>query len=227
MPLDNRKVIITGGPTREWLDPVRFISNPSSGKMGGALADEAHSRGCGTVFIHGPVNAELTRNRPYRCAGVDTTEDLLNAVLSEVTPGSLLVMAAAPSDYTPVEKSGHKIKKDSGEMVIRLQRTPDILKAVNERKKAGLLNGILVAGFAAETRNTEEYALGKMKDKDLDMICLNDVSMVGAGFAGDTNRIIIFDRFGGRMDLPLMSKREAAHRIFDYIEEIFTGSCFN
>lgn len=211
---------MTGGPTREWLDPVRFISNPSSGKMGIALADEAHRRGGETVFIHGPIQSGLVEGKPFRVRGVESTGDLLEAVLEELIAGSVLIMAAAPSDYTPVEKSDVKIKKGEAEIILRLTRTPDILKSVSRRIRSGKLRDMTVVGFAAETVNTEEYALGKLREKDLDMICLNDVSRSDAGFALDTNRVIIFERGGARTELPTLSKAETAARIVDAIERL-------
>jgi len=221
MHLKNKKVIVTGGPTREWIDPVRFISNPSTGKMGIALADEASRRGADTIFIHGPVREDLIKGKPYRTVGVESTGELLAAVLGALSDNSLLIMAAAPSDYAPVERSGVKIKKGAAEMALMLKRTPDILKTVSEKIKSGELKGMIVAGFAAETVNTEEYALGKLRGKNLDMICLNDVSRKDAGFALDTNRVIIFDRTGARTALPTLTKEETAARILDFMEERF------
>jgi len=218
MSLNKRKIIITGGPTREWLDPVRFISNPSTGKMGIAIADEAHNRGGDTVFIHGPVDSSLLQGRPYRMRAVETTSDLLDAVMSEMTDRAILVMAAAPVDYKPAEKSDVKIKKSGDELQVRFSRTPDILRNVSLKRESGELRDIFVAGFAAETTDIENYALGKLRDKNLDMICLNDVSAKGSGFGTDTNQIIIFTRDGERQDLPIMTKKEAASMILDAVE---------
>jgi len=218
MLLRECKIIVTGGPTREWFDPIRYISNASSGKMGVALADRSFGRSPDTVFIHGPINEYYIKEKPYRCVAVESTADLLNAVLSELEEHSILIMAAAPADYTPAEKSSEKIKKQEGDLVITMKRTPDILKTVSEyRKSAGIVD-IFVAGFAAETVNTEEYALGKLKAKNLDMICLNDVSRQGAGFNVDTNIMTIFTREGDRMDLPMQSKDLIADAILDRIE---------
>lgn len=221
MRVKNKRVIVTGGPTREWLDPVRFISNPSTGKMGIALADESYRRGAETIFIHGPIQEYLINGKPYRTIGVESTEELLAAVLGALCDNSLLIMAAAPSDYAPVERSGVKIKKGAGEMALLLKKTPDILTAVSEKIKSGELKGMTVAGFAAETTNTEEYALGKLREKNLDMICLNDVSRKDSGFASDTNRVILFDRRGTRTALPTLTKAETAARILDFMEERF------
>jgi len=218
MLLKESKIIVTGGPTREWFDPVRYISNASSGKMGVALSDEAYKISRDTVFIHGPVSDELLRDKPYRCIKIETTSDLLDAVLKEVGENTVLIMCAAPADYTPVVKSEEKIKKQDGELVIRMKKTPDILKnvaAVREEKK---LKNIFVSGFAAETTNTEAYAMSKLKEKNLDMICLNDVSKSGAGFGSDTNIITLFTRSGLKIELPMLPKEKAAYEIFRYVE---------
>jgi phosphopantothenoylcysteine decarboxylase / phosphopantothenate---cysteine ligase len=219
MQLKKSKIIVTGGPTREWIDPVRYISNASSGRMGIALADAAHKKGRETVFIHGPISAGLLSDKPYRLVPVESTADLLKTVMNELEDGAVLIMSAAPADYAPVEKSALKIKKQDGEIVLRLKKTPDILREVAARRKEGRFPGMFVVGFAAETHDTEKYAQGKLKDKDLDMICLNDVSAAGAGFGVDTNIITLFARNGERVDLPLMTKDEASARILDAVEQ--------
>jgi len=216
--LTQSKIIVTGGPTREWFDPVRYISNASSGKMGVALADEAYKRSKDTVFIHGPINENFIMDRPYRCVPVETTEDLLTAVLAELAEPCVLIMSAAPADYAPVAKSCEKIKKSDGDFVITMKKTPDILKNVAEVRKSRGLVDIFVAGFAAETINTEEYAVGKLKSKSLDMICLNDVSRPGAGFNTDTNIMTIFTSAGDRIELPMQSKKFVADKILRQIE---------
>lgn len=223
MLLTGSKIIITGGPTREWFDPIRYISNASSGKMGVALADEAYRLSPDTVFIHGPINEFYIKDKPYRCVEVESTADLLHAVLAELAEPCILIMAAAPADYTPAERSGEKIKKQDGDLVITMKRTPDILKNVAEYRKSKGLGDIFVAGFAAETVNTEEYALGKLKGKDLDMICLNDVSKTGAGFNTDTNIMTIFTRQGRRIDIPMQSKNSVAREILGVIEKEISG----
>jgi phosphopantothenoylcysteine decarboxylase/phosphopantothenate--cysteine ligase len=210
---------VTGGPTREWLDPVRFLSNPSSGKMGVALADHAFTRCRETVFVHGPMSGALLAGRPYRLLSVESTSDLLQAVIGELEDHAVLIMAAAPADYTPVEKSAVKIKKRDGELLLRLTKTPDVLKEVARRREAGSYPGLFVVGFAAETNDTENYARGKLREKKCDMICLNDVSAAGAGFGVDTNIMTLFTERGGRFDLPLMSKEKTAATIIDIIGE--------
>ncbi len=224
MPLKDRKIIVTGGPTREWIDPVRYISNASSGKMGIALADAASGRSKQTIFIHGPIDNNLLTNKKFKPHQVETTASLLDAVLNELTQDCILIMAAAPADFQPAEKSHTKIKKEDGkdELILRLKKNPDILKTVAEKRSADAsLKNIFVAGFAAETDNTESNALKKLSSKNLDMICLNDVTQKDAGFGTDTNRIIIFTREKNgvkKSELPLLTKAEAAERILDLIE---------
>ncbi|MFH0974370.1 MAG: phosphopantothenoylcysteine decarboxylase [Spirochaetota bacterium] len=227
MPLKNRKIIVTGGPTREWIDPVRYISNASSGKMGIALAEAAAARSKQTVFIHGPIDNSLLTDKRFRSVQVETTNDLLNAVINELTPDCIIIMAAAPADYRPAERSSTKIKKEDGndELILKLTKNPDILKFIAEKKtRDASLSGIFVAGFAAETDNTENNALKKLIAKNLDMICLNDVTQKDAGFGTDTNLITIFIRnkkgndSANKIDLPLLTKPEAANRILNEIE---------
>ncbi len=219
MQLNERKAIITGGPTREWLDPVRFISNPSTGKMGVAIADICSERAREIVFIHGPIDQSLVNMKKYRCVSVESTMDMLNAVAGELCENAVLIMAAAPADYSPVLRADRKIKKADENLTLELKKTPDILKKVAAMKQEGRIGNVFTVGFAAETNNIEEYALKKLSEKNLDMICLNDVSQKGAGFGSDTNIITIFFRNGTRKDLPLISKQEVAARIVDEIEE--------
>lgn len=218
MLLRDRKAIVTGGPTREWIDPVRFISNPSSGKMGVAIADECFKRVRETVFIHGPIDVSLLTLKKYRCVPVETTADMLEAVTKELEENVVLIMAAAPADYAPVARSDRKIKKGDTNLTIELKKTPDILKEVAALRRDGRISDVFTVGFAAETNNIEEFALKKLSEKNLDMICLNDVSQKGAGFGSDTNIITIFARDGARKDLPMISKQEVAERIVDEIE---------
>lgn len=218
MLLKESKIIITGGPTREWFDPIRYISNASSGKMGIALADEAFKISENTIFIHGPISEQLYKDKPYKCRKIETTSDLLEAVLEEIEENSVLIMCAAPADYTPVEKSDEKIKKHDGDIVLHMKRTPDILKNVADMKKCSGLKNFFVTGFAAETTNTESYAQSKLTSKDLDMICLNDVSKEGAGFNTDTNIMTLFTKTGLRIELPILTKEKTAYEILKQID---------
>lgn len=219
MLLRERKVIVTGGPTREWIDPVRFISNPSTGKMGAAIADASVSRARETVFVHGPVSDALITGKRYRCVSVDTTGEMLGAVVNELEDKSVLIMAAAPADYSPARRFDQKMKKSGGTITLELNKTPDILREVAGLKDAGRFSNIFTVGFAAETNDIEVYALKKLSEKKLDMICLNDVSQAGAGFGADTNIITIFVKDGSRVELPMITKQEVADRILDEIEK--------
>jgi len=218
MSLKENKIIVTGGPTREWFDPIRYISNASSGKMGVALAEEACLISENTVFIHGPINDHLVQNKKFRCVQIESTSELLQAVLNELEEPCVLIMAAAPADYTPVEKSQEKIKKSDGDLIISMKRTPDILKNVAETKAKRGLDKLFVVGFAAETNDTENYAIGKLIQKNLDMICLNDVSKEGAGFNVDTNIMTLFTRDGTKIELPMMLKEKVAREILKRID---------
>ena len=158
------------------------------------------------------------KTKPYKCMAVETTADMLGAVLAEIDENSVLIMCAAPADYTPVEKSEEKIKKQDGDITLHMKRTPDILKNVAETRKSRKLKNIFVAGFAAETTNTESYAMSKLAAKDLDMICLNDVSKEGAGFGVDTNIMTLFTRTGLKIELPILTKDKAASEILKQID---------
>lgn len=218
MFLKESKIIVTGGPTREWFDPIRYISNASSGKMGVAIAEEAYSISKNTVFIHGPINEQLVQNRDFRCVKIESTADLLEAVLNEIEEPCVLIMAAAPADYTPMEKSEEKIKKTDGDLIINMKRTPDILKNVAEARISKGMKNLFVVGFAAETSDTENYAKGKLIQKNLDMICLNDVSKEGAGFNVDTNIMTLFTRDGSKFELSMMPKDMIAQEILKRID---------
>ncbi len=218
MSLGKAKIIVTGGPTREWFDPIRFLSNASTGKMGVALADVAHGYGGEVVFIHGPIADKLIEGKQYRSIAIESTEDMLNAISSELEEGAILIMAAAPADYTPLVRSDFKIKKEEGELSLVLKRTPDILKTISNASGEKFNDRLFLVGFAAETNNTEEYARGKLASKGLDMICLNDVSQEGSGFGCDSNIMTIFFRDGSRLELSKQSKGQIAERIFLEIE---------
>ena len=214
------KIVVTGGPTREWIDPVRFISNPSSGKMGAALADAAHELGAETVFIHGPVEGSVYEGKPYRCVAVDTTREMHDAVIRELGDRTILVMAAAPADWAPAVKEDRKIKKTDGGMTLELVKTIDILKSIASFRETDLAGTrLFICGFAAETHDIENYAKGKLEQKKLDMICVNDVSRADAGFGVDTNELVVFSRGGSRAEIPHASKSDAARAILGLIAE--------
>lgn len=214
------KIVVTGGPTREWIDPVRFISNPSSGKMGSALADAAHELGAETVFIHGPVERSVYTGKPYRCVSVDTTFEMHEAVIREFCDRTILVMAAAPADWAPAVKENRKIKKTDGGMTLELVKTIDILKSIASLRETELSSKrLFICGFAAETHDIENYAKEKLSQKKLDMICVNDVSRKDAGFAADTNQLVVLTRSGERLEIPFMEKLRAAEIIIRTIAE--------
>lgn len=210
------RMIVTAGPTRESIDPVRYISNRSSGKMGYAVAQAAHERGADVLLVSGPVGIECPEG--VKLVSTATAEEMCKAVLDNFGNCDVVVMAAAVADYRPAEVSGTKIKKNDDEMVLRLVRTPDILKKLGTIKG----NRILV-GFSAETDHLTDNAMKKLESKNLDMIVANDVTMEGAGFGTDTNIIKIIKRDGTVIDLPLMSKLEAAHRILDEVRGLAAG----
>lgn len=218
MSLSDYKVIVTGGPTREWIDPVRYISNPSSGKMGIAIADEAHKRNCKTTLVHGPISEELLKGKSFDIVSIETTGELLDEVLEQIQEKTVLIMAAAPADYKPANRADQKIKKTESELLIRLEKNPDILKNVVNKIEQQAIDHVFVVGFAAETNDVEKHALSKLEAKKLNMICLNDVTRNGAGFGGDTNIITIFKKDGSKIELPRMTKEEAARNILDQIE---------
>ncbi|MEZ4640254.1 MAG: bifunctional phosphopantothenoylcysteine decarboxylase/phosphopantothenate--cysteine ligase CoaBC [Caldilineaceae bacterium] len=214
-PLTGVRVVITAGGTREPIDPVRFVGNHSTGKMGAALARAARDLGADTVLIHAPLS--VTAPGGVTRVPVTTAQQMHDAVMEYLPSTDVLIGSAAVADYRPVHSEDKKIKKLPGEQTILLERTPDILKAVGELRVANPGQPRLVVGFAAETDDLEANALGKLERKNLDMIVLNDVTAPDAGFAVDTNRVIIFERGGNREDWPLMSKEEVAQAILQRI----------
>lgn len=210
-----RTLVVTSGPTREFFDPIRFLSNPSTGRMGHSIAAAAVRRGFEVVFISGPVMPEFLTVEGAKNIAVTSTDDMLAAVTANLGPGTILVMAAAPADYKPAVKSPVKIKKTENPQ-INLVPNPDILKEMAKKNKSLTPRAILV-GFAAETHETEKYALGKLRDKELDMIFLNDVSRQGAGFASATNEFTVFYRDGRREELANAAKEALGEKIIDSV----------
>lgn len=218
MQLDDKKVIVTGGPTREWIDPVRYISNASSGKMGIAIADAAYKQCKELVFIHGPIDMSLISRKPYRCVGVESTVDMLEAIKQELSPNMVLIMAAAPADYKPVAKSPVKIKKTNENLTIELQRNPDILKTIAQiKKEKNDFKDIVLIGFAAETTDVIAYGKTKLVEKELAMICINDVSRSDTGFGSDFNEVTVMLANGKIILLHKMTKEEIAEHIIAII----------
>jgi phosphopantothenoylcysteine decarboxylase/phosphopantothenate--cysteine ligase len=208
--LTGERLLITAGPNREPIDPVRYISNRSSGKMGYAVARAALRRGAEVVLVSGPSSLEPPDGA--RFIAVTTAEEMRRSVFAELPQCTVVVMAAAVSDYRPVEVSGRKLKRAGGSLELRLEPNPDILKELGAGK-----NGKLLVGFAAETEDLIANATKKLREKRLDMIVANNVAEEGSGFDADDNRATILDRYGGTDSLPLMPKADLADRILDHL----------
>ena len=205
--LAGRRVVVTAGGTREPLDPVRFISNYSTGKMGYALAEAARDRGAEVTLVSTVSALPL----PYgvRLVAVETVGEMRHAVLAACQPGDALIMAAAVSDYRPAQRDDRKVKKGPERKSIELERNADFLLEVPD--------SVLKVGFAAETHDLIANAKTKLREKRLDLIAANDVTKPGSGFAVDTNQVTIIDRSGAAEELPLLSKYDAAQRLLDRI----------
>jgi len=206
-----KRVVVTAGPTREHLDPVRVITNPSSGRMGYALAEAARARGAEVVLVTGPT--ELAPPTGLHTTQVETTEDMQRALQDLIPNADALIMSAAPADYRPKHQADTKRPRSAGALTVELEATPDILGSLKRRK------GMVVVGFALETGNGLAHARSKMQNKALDFVILNDATEPGAGFEVTTNRVTILGRNGAQVDLPLLPKREVAERILDVVEE--------
>ena len=211
--LAGEKILVTAGPTREPFDPVRFITNYSSGKMGYALAIAGKRRGASVTLISGPTS--LPAPRGIQFISVSSAGEMRDAVMGNADSSTVIIKAAAVADYRPKVRADSKIKKQGGGLTIELERNPDIISEVGKKKG----NSILV-GFAVETENLIENARAKMVKKNMDMIVANDVTEKGAGFGYDTNIIKILSADGEIEDMPLMSKMEVADRILDRIKKI-------
>ncbi len=206
--LSGKKVLVTAGPTREALDPVRYLSNHSSGKMGYAIAKSAMLRGADVTLVSGPTSIEKP---PFvNVIGVVSAEDMFNAVKSEYSDCDYIFKAAAVADYTPETFSDNKIKKKDSDLSIPVKRTKDILGWLGEHRS----HKQVICGFSMETKDLMENSTAKLKKKNADMICANNLKTTGAGFGTDTNVITVITA-NGNTELPLMSKEEAAMRIID------------
>ena len=213
-PLQGRKVVVTAGGTEEPVDPVRAITNRSSGKQGFAIAQAALERGAEVTLISGPTH--LPTPEGAQRMDVRTSKEMLEAVLATVSQADILIMAAAVSDFRPVKPALEKIKRDKGIPQIELERTPDILAAVEALRSSSPLPRLTV-GFAAESQDMMQNARAKLHAKKLDLIVANDITAGDAGFAVDTNRVTLLDASGGEEVLPLMSKSEVAERLLERI----------
>lgn len=209
--LAGKKVLVTAGPTREAIDPVRFITNHSTGKMGYAIAESAMLRGADVTLISGPCAIEPPI--AVRMIPVISAQDMYEAVMAEREDADIIVMTAAVADYRPAVVSDQKVKKKDGDLSIPLTRTQDILRTVGPAKR----DGQFVCGFSMETQNMLENSRAKIVKKNLDMIVANNLKVAGAGFGTDTNVITIITP-DSEKEFPLMSKQEAADRILDEIK---------
>lgn len=208
--LKGKTVLVTAGPTYEAIDPVRFIGNHSSGKMGFAIAEEAHKRGAKVILISGPTN--LKENSEIQTEKVTSAKEMFDKVFLFYDQVDIAIMSAAVADYAPKIVAQEKIKKNDEELSLTLIKNPDILKTMGEKKKAQFL-----VGFALETQNEEENAKTKFEKKNLDMIVLNSLRDNGAGFKSDTNKIKIITQ-NEQKDFSLKSKENVAKDILDFIE---------
>lgn len=216
-PLAGRKIVVTAGATREPIDPVRFISNHSSGKMGVALARAAWRRGADVTLIAGHVDIPLPSE--INTLKAETVQGMARLVGEALPTTDVLIMAAAPSDFRPAAEAPQKLKKGKGAPKIDLEQTEDILKStISKRKKKSL-----IIGFALETTDGIRNAREKLKAKDLDIVVLNVAKEPGAGFAVDTNRVTVLTRDGKQEDLELMSKVDLAEVLLDRVEKELNG----
>ncbi|WP_270181821.1 bifunctional phosphopantothenoylcysteine decarboxylase/phosphopantothenate--cysteine ligase CoaBC [Alkalihalobacillus sp. CinArs1] len=206
--LIGKKVLVTAGPTREPVDPVRYFTNYSSGKMGFALAEQAAMRGAEVTLIAGPVHLDT----PPRVNRIDvlTAEEMYEAAMSEADRADIIIKAAAVADYRPVVVSKEKVKKSNDSIVIEMERTKDILASIGKKKEHQIL-----IGFAAESEKVEEYAMKKLEKKNLDLVCANNITSEGAGFDKDTNIMTLIRKDGEHIHLPLQSKHDVANKILD------------
>ncbi|HKJ93183.1 MAG TPA: bifunctional phosphopantothenoylcysteine decarboxylase/phosphopantothenate--cysteine ligase CoaBC [Longimicrobiales bacterium] len=213
-PLRDRQVVVTAGPTREAVDPVRFVSNHSSGRMGFALAAAAWRRGADVTLVAGP--AEVPPPPGPKLVSVDSAADMEEAVGAAVAHADVLIMAAAVADFRPAGPASQKIKKQDAPGSIPLEPTADILAGA----RAAMPEGAILVGFALETQDAHANATKKLKAKDLDLVVLNDATRPGAGFGVETNEVVMLDRDGGEEALPVLPKDEVAECILDRVERL-------
>ncbi|USG67654.1 bifunctional phosphopantothenoylcysteine decarboxylase/phosphopantothenate--cysteine ligase CoaBC [Brevibacillus ruminantium] len=208
--LQGKTVLVTAGPTREKIDPVRYITNHASGKMGYAIAEAAKARGANVVLISGPTNLPVPTG--VRMIPVESVQDMYDAVMEALPASDIVIKSAAVSDYRPKEVHAHKMKKGDGPLVLELDKAPDILKEVGQRKDKQF-----VVGFAAETQDVLSHAKSKLERKNLDMIVANDVLMEGAGMGSDTNIVTLLTKEGEQAAVGKRSKRDVADKLLDAI----------
>jgi phosphopantothenoylcysteine decarboxylase / phosphopantothenate---cysteine ligase len=213
LTLSGKKVMVTAGPTREELDPVRYFTNHSSGKMGYAIAAAAKKLGADVTLVTGPTSLEVPSG--IKVERVTSAKEMFDQALSLYAEQDVVIKCAAVADYTPVTVHSNKFKKKNDTWTIELKKTDDILQALGERKEHQIL-----VGFAAETENLEDYAKDKLKRKNLDMVVGNDVSKEGSGFGSDTNEIIMIKKDGSVRPLPILSKEKAAREILEEVMDM-------
>ena len=212
---NGKKILITAGPTQEAIDPVRYISNHSSGKMGYAIAEELANRGADVVLVSGPVSIR-SKHKNIQIKKVVTAEEMFNACVEEWSTCDIGILAAAVADYTPIKTSKTKIKKSTDNLELPLKRTTDILAWLGKQKN----NNQLLVGFALETENEEENASKKLKDKNADVIVLNSLNDKGAAFGVDTNKVTLFFRNGNKKASTLKTKADIAKEIVDALKKL-------
>lgn len=216
LPLKGKKVMISAGPTVERIDPIRFITNRSTGKMGYAIAKVAAQMGAEVTLVSGPT--QLDTPVGVNRINIESASEMYDVFMERMDEQDIIIKTAAVADYRPANPSEQKIKKSDGELSLSFVRNPDILKSIGERKRHQVL-----VGFAAETENVLEYAKGKIEKKNLDFIVANNVSVEGAGFAADTNLVTIIDKTFNTTELPKMTKEEIAKIILQKALEYVKG----
>jgi phosphopantothenoylcysteine decarboxylase/phosphopantothenate--cysteine ligase len=216
--LAGKRVVVTAGPTREAIDPVRFLSNRSSGKMGVSLAASAWRRGAHVTLVHGPLQVPVPVG--VDAVHVETTAEMRDAVAGALPEADVLVMAAAPADFAPAHAAQAKIKKETAPDAVPLAPTPDILRETRGARR----HGAVIVGFALETDDGESNARRKLESKELSFVVLNNAREAGAAFEHDTNRVTLVMRDGKREELPLQSKEAVADAILDRVEALLRES---
>lgn len=211
------KLVVTSGPTREFIDTIRFLSNPSTGRMGYHIAHAGVNLGFDVTYIHGPVPYKFRFVQDAENIEVVSTVDMMNAVLQKMQPHTILIMAAAPADYRPEKRFDHKLKKKENPE-IKFIPNPDILMTVQEKITTEKIPGVFLVGFAAEIENAHEYAVGKLIRKNLDMIFLNDLSRPDSGFGVETNELTVIHRDQSFEKWSTDSKEKLGYRILHEIE---------
>ncbi len=209
----DKNVVVTAGPTQEVIDPVRFFSNRSSGKMGYAIAEMAAARGAQVTLISGPVSLPMPHG--VKRVSVHNAAEMFSAVNDVFEHADVIIKAAAVADYKPKETFDQKVKKSTGDLMITMERTEDILKSLGEKKSHQIL-----VGFAAESENIEAYAKKKLATKNLDVIAANSIVKEGSGFQGDTNELVLYFKNGREVSIPLTTKVAAANQLLDAIKPL-------